>query len=105
MKLTETQIQEGDLIVKRKGDYTIEQLADDFRHWASKRLNQQFGSTGSFVNNVDLGYEILLGVGFGDYEPVGRVEIEANNVVRISVNPKSKYSGNLPLEEYKPFLN
>ncbi len=96
-------LQEGDLIVEKVSNYTLEQLADDFRGWASRRLNRRFGSTGSAFNKIELGYEIVMGVGFKDYEPVGTVTIEANGVARISPNKESKYSSNLPIGEYKPF--
>jgi len=97
-------LQEGDLIVEKVSNYTLEQLADDFRGWASRRLNRRFGSTGSAINEIELGYEIVMGVGFKDYEPVGTVTIEANGVARIiSSNKESRYSSNLPIEEYKPF--
>jgi len=96
-------LQEGDLIVEKVSNYTLEQLADDFRGWASRRLNRRFGSTGSAINEIELGYEVIMGVGFKDYEPVGTVTIEANGVVKISPNKESKYSSNLPIEEYKPF--
>ena len=58
-----TEMQEGDLIVKKESNYTIEKLTDDFRHWVSKRLN---GSVGSFVKEIGLGYELIFGVGYRD---------------------------------------
>jgi len=98
-----TNLQKGNLIIEKASNYTLEQLADDFRCWASRRLNRRFGSTGSAINEIKLGYEIVMGVGFKGYEPVGTVTIEANGIARISLNKKSEYSSNLPIEEYKPF--
>jgi len=93
--------------VVKKGNYTIERLAEDFRGWVEREYHDSFdlGDFSISLEETGLGLRLLASSSgiHGRNCHIGNIEIAATNVVEISLNEGDCYASRLPLKDYVPF--
>jgi hypothetical protein len=103
MKNYETQIDRPDrftLTVINKGNYSIEDLAEDFRSWAERQCVTYLEIPNAKLNLKEIftGFKVL-----GPKIYVGNVEVIEKDTIEIALNRDNPDSLTLCLDKYEPF--